>query len=72
MQDRGIDTKKQLPREEDGTKVLTDAINATKDSLFPLQGALGYEIQQTLFIGPNSLIVEGPSDLLFLTSMSDG
>ena len=72
VQDRGIDTRKQLPRDQDGTKVLTDAFNATNDSLFPLQGALGYEIQQTLFIGPNSLVVEGPSDLLFLTSMSDG
>jgi hypothetical protein len=35
-----------------------------------LQGALGYEIQQTLFVGPNSLIVEGPADMLFVRAIS--
>lgn len=29
-----------------------------------------YEIQQTLFIGPNSLIVEGPADMLYLRAVS--
>jgi hypothetical protein len=38
--------------------------------LFPLQSALGYEIHQTLFVGPNSLIVEGVADLLYLQAMS--
>lgn len=70
VQDRGIDAKEPLSKEEDGTKVLTNVFDATEDSLFPLQGALGYEIQQTLFVGPNSLIVEGPADLLFLTTVS--
>ena len=49
---------------------LVAAVFGDKDSLFPLQGALGYEIQQTLFIGPNSLIVEGATDLLFLKAVS--
>ena len=70
VQDLGIDAKGQLPKDQDGTKVLTNVLDATGDSLFPLQGALGYEIQQTLFIGPNSLIVEGPTDLLFLKAVS--
>ena len=70
VQDLGIDAKEYLPKDQDGTKVLTDVFDATGDSLFPLQGALGYEIQQTLFIGPNSLIVEGPADLLFLKAVS--
>ena len=70
VQDLGIDAKGQLPKDQDGTKVLTNVLDATGDSLFPLQGALGYEIQQTLFMGPNSLIVEGPTDLLFLTAVS--
>jgi hypothetical protein len=39
-------------------------------TLFPLQGALGYDLSQTLFVGPNSLIVEGVSDLLYLQSIS--
>ena len=70
VQDLGIDTKEQLPKDEDGTKVLTNVFDATDDSLFPLQGALGYEIQQTLFIGPNSLVVEGPADMLYLQAFT--
>jgi len=66
VQDRGIDSESELPPEEDGTKVLADVLDASDDSLFPLQGALGYEIHQTLFVGPNSLIVEGASDLLYI------
>ncbi|MEO6324231.1 MAG: AAA family ATPase [Thermoanaerobaculia bacterium] len=70
VQDKGIDTDDRLPRDEDGTKVFTDVLEAGSDSLFPLQAALGYEIYQTLFIGPNSLIVEGVSDLLYLQTVS--
>ncbi|MYC39900.1 MAG: AAA family ATPase [Candidatus Dadabacteria bacterium] len=70
VQDLSIDADQELPREEDGTKVLTNVFDATEDSLFPLQGALGYEIQQTLFIGPNCLIVEGPSDMFYIRAIS--
>ena len=70
VQDRSIDATEPLPREQDGTKVLTDIYDATDDSLFPLQGALGYEIQQTLFIGPHSLIVEGQADMFYLRAIS--
>lgn len=70
VQDLGIDAKERLPKDQDGTKVLTNVFDATEDSLFPLQGALGYEIQQTLFIGPNSLVVEGPADMLYLWAVS--
>ena len=59
-----------LPDEKQGTKVITEVLEATPDSLFPLQGALGYEIYQTLFIGPNNIVVEGPSDLLYIRTMS--
>jgi hypothetical protein len=70
VQDLGIDAKEPLPKDEDGTKVLANVFDATSDSLFPLQGALGYEIQQTLFIGPNSLVVEGVADMLYLRAFS--
>lgn len=70
VQDKGIDIDTPLPREEDGTKVFTDVLEAGPDTLFPLQGALGYEIYQTLFIGPNSLVVEGASDLLYIQTIS--
>ncbi len=70
VQDRSMDEVTPLSKEEDGTKVITEVLDATEESLFPLQGALGYDIYQTLFIGPNSLIVEGPSDLLYIQVMS--
>ena len=55
---------------QQGTKVVTEVLKAAPDTLFPLQGALGYEIYQTLFVGPNNLVVEGPSDLLYIQTMS--
>ncbi len=70
VQDLGIERDGAIPREKQGTKVLSETLEATKDSLFPLQAALGYEIHQTLFIGPNSLVVEGVSDLIYLQVMS--
>ena len=60
----------KLPEDKRGTKVITEVLDATPDSLFPLQGALGYEIHQTLFVGPNNLVVEGVSDLLYIQTIS--
>ena len=71
VQDLSIEAESDdLPEDQQGTKVITDVLDATQDSLFPLQGALGYEIHQSLFIGPNCLIVEGASDLLYIQTMS--
>lgn len=49
-----------------GTKVNSEVLKANGDTLFPLRAALGYDISQTLFVGENSLLVEGPSDLLYI------
>ena len=71
VQDLSIEQDSEdLPEEQEGTKVITEVLDATPDSLFPLQGALGYEIYQTLFVGPNSLVVEGVSDLLYIQTIS--
>ena len=70
VQDKTIDSDSELSPEDEGTKVLTDVLDAGPDSLFPLQGALGYEIYQTLFVGPNSVVVEGASDLLYIQALS--
>ena len=53
-----------------GTKVRSDVLEVTGDTLFPLQGALGYEVSQTLFIAPNTWLVEGPSDIIYLQVLS--
>ena len=72
VQDRSIDEDDgELAEEDLGTKVTTEVLDATSDSLFPLQGALGYEIYQTLFIGPNNLVVEGVSDLMYIQTISE-
>jgi hypothetical protein len=39
--------------------------------VFPLQAALGYTLAQTLFVGSDNLLVEGPSDYLYLKILSD-
>ena len=70
VQDWSVDADEDLLDGEEGTKVTVDVLESTDDSLFPLQGALGYDIAQTLFVGPNSLIVEGVSDLLYLQIMT--
>ena len=53
-----------------GATATTEVLVADPDSLFPLQAALGYDIAQSLFIGPNNLVVEGTSDFIYLTIMS--
>lgn len=70
VRDKSMESSDPLPKERQGTKVFTDVLEADEGSLFPLQGALGYDIAQTLFIGPNSLIVEGVSDLLYIQAMT--
>lgn len=54
-----------------GTKVRDDVLSRDPDTLFPLQGALGYEISQSLFVGKNTLLVEGPGDILYIQALSD-
>lgn len=53
-----------------GTKVREDVLELDPDTLFPLQAALGYEITQSLFVGEHTLLVEGPSDVLYLQALS--
>ncbi|OZA45392.1 AAA family ATPase [Polaromonas sp. 17-63-33] len=54
-----------------GTKVRDDVLTRDPDTLFPLQGALGYEISQSLFVGKHTLLVEGPGDILYIQALSD-
>ena len=70
VEDKSMTSDDELPIDKRGTKVTEDILEVDEGTLFPLQGALGYEIAQTLFIGPNSLIVEGVSDLMYLQTIS--
>ena len=63
--------KTKTRRKSYGTKVSQDILEVEADTLFPLQGALGYEATQTLFVGEHTLLVEGPSDILYLQTFSN-
>lgn len=49
-----------------GAVVRTGIDCVGRDSLLPLQSALGYSVLTPLMIGPNILFVEGVSDLVYL------
>jgi energy-coupling factor transporter ATP-binding protein EcfA2 len=53
-----------------GSTVSADVLASERDTLFPLQGALGYDLAQHLFVAPHNLVVEGASDFTYLTIMS--
>lgn len=55
--------------EEKGTVVTNDPTGDAR-TLFPLQAALGYNLAQSLFVGPNNLVVEGVTDFWILSAVS--
>lgn len=55
--------------EEDGTTVTNDPTGDAR-TLFPLQAALGYDLAQSLFVGPNNLVVEGVTDFWIVSAVS--
>jgi len=57
--------------DEHGTRVSKDVLTTTKETVFPLQAALGYQLAQTLFVGADNLLVEGPADYLYLRLISE-
>lgn len=56
---------------EVGSRVTDNVLSSDKDTIFPLQGALGYDLAQHLFISPNNLVVEGTSDFTYLYLLSE-
>ncbi|RWX19773.1 hypothetical protein EHI42_03185 [Rhizobium hidalgonense] len=55
---------------EKGSVVTADVLTTDRDTLFPLQSALGYDIAQHLFIAKDNLVLEGPSDFIYLDTIS--
>ncbi len=43
-----------------GSRVSSDILSIDKDTLFPLQGALGYDLAQHLFVAPHTLLSREP------------
>lgn len=55
---------------EVGSVISSDVLATDPDTLFPLQGALGYDLVQHLFVAPHNLVLEGTSDFTYLTVLS--
>lgn len=55
---------------KEGTVVSENLNGSDPRTIFPLQAALGWTMAQSLFISKRNLLVEGPADLLFLSTMS--
>jgi hypothetical protein len=62
VEDRGKET---------GSILTSDVLTRDRDTLFPLQGALGYDLVQHLFVAENNVIVEGTSDYAYIKVISD-
>lgn len=57
-------------KEKVGTVISDNVSGSDPRTIFPLQAALGWTIAQNLFISERNLLVEGPSDLIFLKALS--
>lgn len=55
--------------QDEGTTV-TDNPTGDERTLFPLQAALGWTLAQSLFVGPNNLLVEGVTDFWILSAVN--
>lgn len=55
----------------DGTHISDCLQEKDPNTLFPLQAALGYTLAQNLFVSPKNLIVEGITDLVYLSVLSN-
>jgi hypothetical protein len=55
---------------KDGTKISESLSGTDPRTIFPLQAALGWTIAQNLFISERNLLVEGPSELIYLKAVS--
>lgn len=60
-----------IDQDKVGTKVSEEIFKADEDTAFPLLTAMGIEMSQTLFVGEDTLLLEGPSDLIYLDVLTD-
>jgi len=67
---RRIDRVRTVQDLDHGTTVSADVYRADSETAFPLHAALNFELAQTLVTGQHCLLVEGPSDLLYLQLLS--
>lgn len=54
----------------EGTKISDDVLTTDPQTNFPLLGAMGFAVTQSLVVAPDTLLVEGPADILYLRIVS--
>lgn len=64
-----LDSVRTVNIAEDAGSTVSNDPSGDARTLFPLQAALGYDIAQSLFVGPNNLVVEGVTDYWYLSSV---
>ena len=57
--------------EESGTVVSDDVLSNDRETVFPLQVGLGYQMAERLFRAPHVLMVNSPSDMIYLQVLGD-
>jgi hypothetical protein len=66
-----LDAVRTVNIDQDAGTTVTNDPSGDPRTLFPIQAALGYSLAQTLFVGPNNLIVEGVTDYWIMSAISD-
>lgn len=66
-----LDSVRTVNIAEDTGTTVTNNPTGDARTLFPLQAALGYDLAQSLFIGPNNLVIEGVTDFWAISSISE-
>lgn len=66
-----LDAIRTVNIDEDAGTTVTDTPTGDSRTLFPLQMALGFSLSQSLFVGPDNLVVEGVTDYWILSSVSE-
>ena len=66
-----LDSIRTVNIEETAGTTVTNDPSGDSRTLFPIQAALGYSLAQSLFVGPNNLVVEGITDYWVLSSISE-
>lgn len=62
VEEDGTTTEKIL-----GTKVGRRVFSRDQDTMLPLQGIVGYDLAQTMFVGPYVVVVEGPTEAALIS-----
>ena len=62
VEENGTMTEKIL-----GTKVGRRVFSRDQDTMLPLQGIVGYDLAQTMFVGPYVVVVEGPTEAALIS-----